>query len=172
MSKKRKKSSRKGTASPKPTPTLETPDPDHWVWDALEELPPLPAGHQRTLFVAGLPNWALSAIREKGYEILDVRTMDRETDPQAYIDASLQGMAEGTIKKSPERRRNLELLAKTSGLLIKRELTVHASAELKGKSLEMVLERFGTKKTLKPVTAKELRTATKKALIPGYEEKK
>lgn len=172
MSKKRKKNSPSDTESSRPPPTIEIPDPDHWVFPVIDTLPRLPAGHRRTLFVAGLPNWAASALKEKGYSLIDVRTMEPQDDPQAYIDAWLQGMAEGTIEKSPERRRNLELMAKTNGLLIRRELKIEAKANLEGRNLEMVLERFGSgNRTLKPVSAKELREAEQKALIPGYEEK-
>ncbi len=170
MSKKRKKSSRNATAPSARPPTIEIPDPDHWVFPVLDSLPPLPAAHQRTLYVAGLPSWALSALKEKGYTLTDVRTMQIENDPQAYIDGWLQGMAEGTIERNPERRRTLELMAKTNGLLIRRELKLEAKADLTGRNLEMVLERFGTKKTLKPVTARQLRVAQKKAVIPGYAE--
>jgi hypothetical protein len=179
VSKKRKKSSKKGTtrrssrrttATPALDPSkIEAPDPDHWVWPVLDTLPQLPAGLPRKLFVAGLPNWALSGFREKGYQLVDVRTMDPETNPQAYIDGWLQGMAEGTIEKNSERRRTLELMAKTNGLLIRREIRLDAKAEITGRSLELILDRFGSKKTLKPVTAKQLKTAQKQAIIPGYQ---
>lgn len=172
MKRKRKKTSKKGTAPPKPPPTIAIPEPDHWVFPVLDNLPALPAGQQRTLYVAGLPSWALSGFKEKGYTLSDVRTLSVEKEPQTYIDAWLQGMAEGTIEKNPERRRTLELMAKTNGLLIRRELKIEATAELTGKNLEKVLERFTTRKTLKPVSAKELRVAEKRALIPGYGEGK
>lgn len=170
MSTKPKKNSESDSTPRRSPPTIEIPDLDHWVFPVVDSLPLLPAAHRRMLYVAGLPSWALSAVKEKGYLLTDVRTMSKEEDPQAYIDAWLQGMAEGTIEKNSEKRRTLELMAKTNGLLIRRELKITANAELAGRNLEMVLERFGTRKTLKPVSAKQLREAEKSALIPGYKE--
>ena len=174
MSRKPKKNSPSDTEPSPPPPMIETFDPDQWLPD-VATFPHLPKGQQRTVFVAGLPSSVASVFQEKGYLPVDVRTLPRNNpgDNDLAIRAWLQGMEEGTIQPSSEKRRTLELDAKANGLLIQRSLRIEAKVKAEGASLEAILERLAAPgRTLMPVSARQLKEAERAALIPGYKERK
>jgi hypothetical protein len=141
-----------------------------WVLDP-ETFPSLPEGLQRTLYVAGLEQSKLEALKEKGYSLVDVRTMPRESmvENRACIEAWMQGLSEGTIEENPERRRNLELEAKAHGLLVHKQARIDLKVKADADNLDKVLDQLSNlTDTLKPVSHARIEAAKKAALIPGF----
>jgi hypothetical protein len=106
----------------------------------------------------------------KGYQLTDVRTLTRESpsDHAVAIEAWLQGMSEGTIEPSAERRRNIELEAKVHGLLINRSLRIDAKTRMDGATLDKVLLTLAPDKvTISKVSPERMKRAEQAGLIPG-----
>jgi hypothetical protein len=128
-------------------------------------LPDLPQGVTRKLYISScLPQDIVKHLGTQGYILIDVRTLPRDTSSQIRyaITAALQGMSEGTILATDERRKTLELEAAIHGFKITKSVSVKATTDLEGKSVEELLQ-IGAKKsiygTLKPITQDALVSA-------------
>jgi hypothetical protein len=109
---------------------------------------------------------------EKGYEIVDIRTMPTDTteDKKAIIQGYTIGVIDGTIRADDYRRKTIELLAKTEGLLINKSISGKLSISLEGKTIKELLSFGDNRHTLKRTTKEEIEKAKLISVTPGGEE--
>jgi len=173
MRMKRKNNSNTSQQETEKSPRIDTRPPrqgrQKWSLEP-ESYPTLSRGQKKTLYVDSLPEEMTEQLREKGYQVTDVKTLPRQDigEHALAIEAWLQGMSEGTIEPSAERRRNIELEAKVHGLLINRSLRIDAKARIDGDNLEMILNSMSSNAvTISKVTPERLKRAEEASLTPG-----
>lgn len=163
----RKKTSRKKKEEEKPLPLSYRFEDEVVDWSLF---PALPEGVERTLYCTGdIGEEALKLLNEKGYTLVDPRTMSRDGVDQIHncINAWLQGMSEGTIPYSPERRRALELELRSHGLLVNRSIKLEGSMTIENADLEQLLTLGSRHIAVKPITEEQLREARRASMNPG-----
>jgi hypothetical protein len=105
--------------------------------------------------------------------LVDVTQLERDTPDKnrRAIQAWLQGMVEGTIHESQERRKSLELSARLDGLLISRSMKIEARGTLKPETLDAILNFASNRHTLVFSSAETLAEARRSSLSPPSAEK-
>ncbi len=141
--------------------TVDTCHDDPW------NLPEIVGNNTRSLYVTDITESHRAALENKGYHLVDVRTLPRSTreDARVGILAWLQGMSEGTIPMDEARRRNLELEAKMHGLLISKSVSLKAVGQIGGEDLEDLLE-VSPKSRATHIPLERLQLAEKAGLNP------
>jgi hypothetical protein len=144
------------------------------TWAHLLESTPI-LGDAKVVYVdESVPAEDLVTLSKRGYELIDVRHLPRNTPEQnrRAIQAWLQGMAEGTIERDEEVRKTLELSAKMDGLLIQRSMRVNVDASLSSETLDALLSFAPSRHTLIETSAEKLEAARVSSTLPGKLEEK
>jgi len=110
------------------------------------------------------PDWFDSSIHELVY----VHQLPRETpeENRQAIKAWLQGMVDGTIKASGERRKALELSARLDGLLVNKSMKIDVRGELGERTIEELLSFGRQRSTLVVTTPEQLEEARRVSVSP------
>lgn len=85
----------------------------------LAMMPALPDGMTRRLYVRCIDATLWDSLLSKGYEVVDLFSLPRNTDEEnvAYLKAKAQALEENTVEFNREERMALELEMKAAGLL-------------------------------------------------------
>lgn len=103
------------------------------VTSHLESLPTLPeANRGRVIYVDCLPDDLTAELEVKGYGVVDLFTLPRDTldEEQTYLRAKCQAIEEGTIAVNSHILRALEIGMRAAGMMGRE--TRHAKVTLEG----------------------------------------
>lgn len=138
-----------------------------------EDWPYLPDGVSKIIYVDKALEWSINNnLIKKGYMIVDVRLMPNESadNKKEVIQACLLGIIDGTIVADDEKRKYLELLAKTEGLLVSKSISGKFNLTYDSETLHELLNFGDSRHTLRPASEKEMDQAKLTSIAPGGAE--
>lgn len=130
----------------------------------------LPPGVRRELYVNELlDEMIIERMKIKGYDIVDVRTMPNSNvvEKKDFIQAYLLGVSDGTILSNDERRKSLEFLAKTEGLLVNKSISGRFNLTLDKDTIKELLDFGASRHTLVHASMEEMDQARLISITPG-----
>lgn len=113
----------------------------------LADFPHNSTKKKQTIFVnITLDPLLLNALRQKNWEVLDVRLLPVETIPERAeaVLATLQGARQGTILMAPLQLRQLELEAKICGLLVTKDTGAEDDTKAEAFDLDKLFDFKGS----------------------------